>query len=178
MTADNQPNKPTPFERMIEEFLHGEGGSRKVEDIHPQDFQIILDAIAHLFFNQKSKKGGKLGIEGFADYDGTKVEFSSEIQFAAIRKDRNDNFKIIVLPDNGDSDETKRFRVREAIKEFNCLEAVEKYELCLRIFHTFSEPELIVLAKEYDPLKRNIAPLEKRLHERARRRAERNGKKA
>jgi hypothetical protein len=176
MTSEKDRSEATPFERMVEGILQGDLGPRKVEDIHPEDFQIILDAIAHLFFHQKSKKGCKLGVEGFADYDGTKVEFSKEIQYPAIRKDRKNNYKIIVLPDHGDAEDVKQLRVRDAIKDFDCLEAVEKYELCLRIFHTFSEPELITLAREYDPLKRDISALEKRLRERAKRRIESGGR--
>lgn len=174
MTSGKNSGGATPFERMVEGLLRGELGPRKVEDIHPEDFQIILDAIANLFFNQKSKKGSKLGIEGFADYDGTKIEFSKDVQYPAIRKDRKNNYKVIVLPDHGDAEDIKQLRVRDAIKDFDCLEAVEKYELCLRIFHTFSEPELVTLAKEYDPLKRDTSLLERRLRERAKKRTERS----
>jgi len=165
-------DQQTPLERMVEGFLKGEIGPRKVEGIHPEDFQIIIDSIAHLFFFQKSKNGGKLGIEGLADYDGMRVEFSDVHAYPAIKKDRKSNYKIIVLPDIKDSEEAKQLRAREAIKEFDCLEVVEKYELCLRIFHTFSESELITLAREYDPLKRDTSALELRLNERAKKRAQ------
>ena len=170
MNHSKDHEQQTPLERMLEGFLKGEVGPRKVEDIHPEDFQIIIDSIAHLFFFQKSKKGGKLGIEGFADYDGLRVEFSDSLDYPAIKKDRKTNYKIIVLPDTKDSEEAKQIRAREAIKEFDCLEVVEKYELCLRIFHSFSESELIILAKEYDPLKRDTSALELRLRERAKKR--------
>ena len=111
MNQKKNQDQQTPLERMVEGFLKGEIGPRKVEDIHPEDFQIIIDSIAHLFFfNQKSKKGSKLGIEGFADYDGMRVEFSDDVAYPAIRKDRKANYKIIVLPDIKDSEEAKQLR--------------------------------------------------------------------
>ena len=176
MKSGKHPSDPTPFERMVEGILHGEVGHHKVEDVHPEDFKIIADAIAHLFFNQHSnEKGTKLGVEGFVDYAGTKIEFSNDVRYPATRKDPTGNYKIIVLPDSGQSEDMKQILAREALKDFDSLEAVGKYDLCLRIFHTFSEPELILLAKEYDPLKRDTSLLEKRLRERAQRRADGSG---
>lgn len=172
--SSSKGRNETPFAKLLETTLRGEIGHRKVEDIHPLDFEIIIDAIAWRFFNRFSTKEKKLGIESFADYDGIKIEFSKDTQYAAIKKDRSGNFKIIVLPDNSDPEEIKQHRAKEALKEFDCLETVEKYELCLRIFHTFNEPELIQIA-HHDPLKRDTTDLEKRLIERAKRRSKTSG---
>lgn len=163
----------SPFERMLGRMLSGDVRSPKIEDIHPEDFRLLMDAIVTLFFNQNTKKGRKVGLEGLTDYEGVRTEFSSDIQYPFTRKDRIDNFKVIVLPENDSSEELKQLRVRETLKEFDCLETVEKYELCLRILHTFSEKELIELAKQHDPFKRDTSKLEERLNHRALKREKR-----
>jgi len=162
---DNQDK--SPFERMMGTMLSGNVQLPKLEDIHPEDFRIILDATISLFFTQSSKKGRKLGFESLTDYEGTKIEFSKTIKYPITKKDRKNHYKIVVLPDFDQPEEVKYIQAKEALKEFDCLETVEKYELCLRIIHTFSEEELIRLAKEFDPLKRETTKLEKRLNQRA-----------
>lgn len=157
----------SPFEKMMSGMLTGDGRLQKIEDIHPDDFRILMDAIVTLFFNQNTKKGRKVGLEGLTDYEGVRIEFSRSIQYPCSRKDRIDNYKVIVLPETDSSEELKQIRAREALKEFDCLETVEKYELCLRIFHSLSEKDLIILAKLHDPLKRDISKLEERLSLRA-----------
>lgn len=162
-----QDNKSSPFERLLTNILEDGRSQRKVENFHPEDFRVIMDAIVTLFFNQSGKKGKKVGLEGLADYEGTKIEFSQTVQYPTTRKDRVDGYKVIVLPDANLSEEDKLLLAKEAIKEFDCLESVEIYELCLRIFHSFSEEELIVLASKFDPLKRDTADLIERLRVRA-----------
>ena len=170
MTKDKDTSEQTPFERMVDQILHGKG-KRTVDDISPEDFLIVLDAIANLFFNQKSGAGDTAGIEGFAEDNGLQIEFSRDLKYPATRKAPKGFSKIIVLPDNGDSEETKELRARQALKEFDCLGAIRKYELCVRIFHTFAEAELIELARKYDPLHRDTTQLAQRLTERAERRS-------
>lgn len=167
---DKDAKEESPFERMLKGFLKGDGRFQKIEDIHPEDFRIIMDAIVSLFFNQNSKKGRKVGLEGLTDYEGTKIEFSKFMKYTSTKKDRTDGYKVIVLPDKDYSEDIKQLLAKEAIKEFDCLETVEIYELCLRVFHTFSEEELILLASKHDPLKRDVTNLKERLRIRAEKR--------
>lgn len=159
----------SPFEKLMNSLVSS-NGVRKVEDIHPQDFKIIMDAIVTLFFEHDHQPGKKLGLEGMTDYKGVKIEFSKDVKYPSIKRDRSDHYKIIVLPEDGLKEEAKIIAAKEALKEFDCLETIEKYELCLRIFNSFSEKELSTLAREFDPYKRDIKKLEERLLERARRR--------
>lgn len=159
----------SPFEKMMNSLITN-GGVKKVVDIHPQDFKIIMDAIVSLFFEHDQTPGKKLGLEGMTDYKGVKIEFSPDVDYPSIRRDRLENYKIIVLPEDGLREDSKIFAAKEALKEFDCLETIEKYELCLRIFNSFSEKELSTLAREYDPYKRDSKQLEERLLDRAKRR--------
>ena len=152
----------SPFEKLIN-GIFSSSGIRKIEDVHPEDFKIIMDAICTLFFSHNTTGDKKLGLEGLTDYSGIKVEFSPEINYPSIRKDRLQNFKVVVLPDSNQSEEDKIIIAKEALKEFDCLETIEKYELCLRIFNSFSEKELLILARDYDPYKRDISKLQERL---------------
>ncbi len=156
----------SPFEKLMTGILTS-GGLRKVEDIHPEDFKIIMDAIFTLFFSHSTSGEQKLGLEGMTDYQGIKIEFSKDLKYPSIKKDHNEKYKIIVLPENNESEDSKLLIAKEALKEFDCLETIEKYELCLRIFNSFGEKELSILAKEYDPYKRNTQKLEERLKQRA-----------
>lgn len=161
----------SPFEKMMNTLL-ATSGVKKVEDIHPEDFKIIMDAIVTLFFEHDHLPGKKLGLEGMTDYKGVKIEFSPDAKYPFVKRDRLENYKIIVLPEEGQHENSKILAAKEALKEFDCLETIEKYELCLRIFNSFSERELSILAKEYDPYKRDSKQLEERLLERAKRREE------
>jgi len=161
----------SPFEKMMSNMLTN-GGMKKVEDIHPEDFKIIMDAIVTLFFEHDHQPGKKLGLEGMTDYKGVKIEFSPDVKYPSIRRDRLDHYKIVVLPDDGLREDSKIVAAKEALKEFDCLETIEKYELCLRIFNSFSEKELSTLARDYDPYKRDNKQLQERLIERAKRREE------
>jgi hypothetical protein len=161
----------SPFEKLMNTLITS-SGVKKVEDIHPQDFKIIMDAIVSLFFEHDQQPGKKLGLEGMTDYKGVKIEFSPDVKYPCIRRDRLENYKIIVLPEDGLREDSKVVAAKEALKEFDCLETIEKYELCLRIFNSFSEQELSTLAREYDPYKRDSKQLEERLLERAKKREE------
>jgi len=152
----------SPFEKLIN-GIFSHGGIRKVEDVHPEDFKIIMDAICTLFFSHNAAGDKKLGLEGLTDYSGVKIEFSPDTHYPSIRRDRIQNFKVVVLPENNQSEEAKIIVAKEALKEFDCLETIEKYELCLRIFNSFSEKELLVLARDYDPYNRDISKLQERL---------------
>lgn len=164
-------DEKSPFEKLMNSILTS-SGVKKVEDIHPEDFKIIMDAIVTLFFEHDHQPGKKLGLEGMTDYKGVKIEFSSDVKYPSIKRDRVENYKIIVLPEDGLREDSKIMVAKEALKEFDCLETIEKYELCLRIFNSFSEKELSTLARDYDPYKRDIKKLEERLLERAKRREE------
>ena len=153
----------SPFEKLIN-GIFSHGGIRKVEDVHPEDFKIIMDAICTLFFSHNAAGDKKLGLEGLTDYSGIKVEFSPDTHYPSIRRDRIQNFKVVVLPENNHSEEAKIIIAKEALKEFDCLETIEKYELCLRIFNSFSEKELLILARDYDPYNRDISKLQERLN--------------
>jgi hypothetical protein len=152
----------SPFEKLIN-GIFSHGGIRKVEDVHPEDFKIIMDAICTLFFSHNAAGDKKLGLEGLTDYSGVKIEFSPDTHYPSIRRDRIQNFKVVVLPENNQSEEAKIIIAKEALKEFDCLETIEKYELCLRIFNSFSEKELLILARDYDPYNRDISKLQERL---------------
>jgi hypothetical protein len=156
----------SPFEKLIS-GIFTTNGVRKIEDIHPEDFKIIMDAICTLFFSHSGSGEKKLGLEGLTDYSGIRVEFSPDINYPSIRRDRVKNFKIVVLPETNQTEEAKIIIAKEALKEFDCLETIEKYELCLRIFNSFSEKELFILARDYDPYKRDVTKLQERLKNRA-----------
>ena len=164
-------DEKSPFEKLMSTLITS-SDVKKVKDIHPQDFKIIMDAIVSLFFEHDHQPGKKLGLEGMTDYKGVKIEFSPDVKYPSIRRDRLDNYKIIVLPEEGQREDSKFVAAKEALKEFDCLETIEKYELCLRIFNSFSEKELSTLAREYDPYKRDTKLIEERLLERAKRREE------
>lgn len=152
----------TPFENFIHSLMSSK--SMKVKDIHPEDFLIIMDSILALIFKS----------DGLTKLKSTRIEFSSRIKYPYSSKNYDENLRTIYLPDNNEPEEIKQLMATEALKSFDCLDVIEKYELCLRIFHSFSEPELTMLAKEFDPYKRDTSKLEERLSKRMMNQKEQN----
>ena len=140
-------------------------GNPRVQNLHPDDFHVLIDSIVSCFFlNGESPEPG---LAALVDYDGLKIELSGDIEFTAIRKDREANYKIVMLPNRTENEDSKELRVSDAIREYDCLEAIAKYQLALQILLTFEDPELVTLAKEHDPKKRDLKLLERRLEERS-----------
>tara|TARA_Y100000590_G_scaffold430890_1_gene545065 strand:- start:11071 stop:11586 length:516 start_codon:yes stop_codon:yes gene_type:complete len=159
--------KKSPFEHMMENFLSGNLTS--TNDIPVEHFGVLLDCFVHYFYGKGDKN--KSSLETLTDFDGLKTEFDRHTLYPYVKKDRSEtNFKIIVLPEKSDSEEDKQSLVFRAIKEFDCLENLQIYQLILKIIQHYDEKQLIEFIKKYDPISRDntatIEFLKKRKHHR------------
>lgn len=105
------------------------------------------------------------------------IKLSLELEIKAIDREirqlKIDSKKSQLLADKVDfQKQIKTIEGKRNDKRRQLFEAQDQIE---KEKATFSEPELVTLAKEYDPLKRDTSMLERRLGERAKKRTERSG---
>ena len=155
----------SPFERVMEEFLTG--NFSKPNGFPVEHFSVLFDCFVHFFYGKEGEN--KSGIKTLTDFDGLKTEFDQNTFYPYIKKDRNgSNYKIVVLPDNNENEERKEALVYQAIKEFDCLENLQIYNLLLKMIQHYDEKMLVDFIKEHDPISdRDKTETIKYLNERA-----------
>lgn len=147
--AASKENNKSPFEMIMESFLTG--GFSQQNDFPVEHFSVLFDCFVHYFYGKEGDN--KSGIETLTDFDGLKTEFDVDANYPYLKKDRSGkNFKIVVLPDKKESEERKEILVQQAIKEFDCLENLQVYNLLLKMIQHYDEKLLIDFIQKHDPM--------------------------
>ena len=143
----------TAFAKMLKSVLN----TAKIEiprnEIPVEYFAVLFDSIYNFFYEKNGNPDGETAFQRITNVSGIKIQFD-KTDFPYSKKDKSgENYRIIVLPDNGDSIEKKNARVFDAIKEFDCLEAIGIYQLTLTMLNSYlyHPKNLIDFVQKHDP---------------------------
>lgn len=150
----NGQQEATPLASMMKAFLSNLEVNISTNEIPVDFFGIIFERFYNHFYDKGEGESGDTAFKRITEVSGIKVEFEKGISLPYSKKDRSGGkYRIIVLPDKGETQEEKDLRTFQILKEFDCLEALGTYQLILSMLNSYlHHPQnLIDFLKKNDP---------------------------
>lgn len=143
----------TPLATMMKAFLNNLEINIPRNEIPVDFFGIIFERFYNHFY-EKGENTQETAFRRITEVNGIKVEFEKGAPFPYSKKDHSGGkYRIIVLPDDGETSEEKKIKIFQVLKEFDCLEALGTYQLLLSMLNSYlyHPKNLIDFLKKSDP---------------------------